>query len=89
MNKKYNDMTYVFHSTKENSELILSLIKDSNLQNCEVVSDDIIKSHILKKSIFAVAKSGTVSLEICNAKIPLIIITENEFINYLIVKESS
>ena len=86
MNKKYNDMTYVFHSTKENSELTLSLIKDSNLQNCEVVSDDIIKSHILKKSIFAVAKSGTVSLEICNAKIPLIIIYKMNFINYLIVK---
>ena len=86
MNKKYNDMTYVFHSTKENSELTLSLIKDSNLQNCEVVSDDIIKSHILKKSIFAVAKSGTVALEICNAKIPLVIIYKMSFVNFLIIR---
>ena len=86
MNEKYNDMTYVFHSTKENSQLTLSLIKDSNLTNCEVVSDNMIKSHILKKSIFAVAKSGTVALEICNAKIPLVIIYKMSFVNFLIIR---
>ena len=86
MNKKYNDMIFVFHSTKEYSELIQSFIKKSNLSNCEVVSDDKIKFHILNKSIFAVAKSGTVSLEICNAKIPSIILYKMGFINYLIVK---
>tara|TARA_B100000700_G_C15042908_1_gene856272 strand:- start:1176 stop:2309 length:1134 start_codon:yes stop_codon:yes gene_type:complete len=86
MNEKYNDMTYVFHSTKENAQLTLSLIKDSNLKNCEVVSDNMIKSHILKKSIFAVAKSGTVALEICNAKIPLVIIYKMSFVNFLIIR---
>ena len=86
MNKKYNDMIFIFHSTKEYSELIQSFIKKSNLSNCEVVSDDKIKFHILNKSIFAVAKSGTVSLEICNAKIPSIILYKMGFINYLIVK---
>ena len=40
----------------------------------------------LKKSIFAVAKSGTVSLEICHAKIPSIILYKISFINFLIVK---
>ena len=86
MNKKYNDMIFIFHSTKEYSELIQFFIKKSNLSNCEVVSDDKIKFHILNKSIFAVAKSGTVSLEICNAKIPSIILYKMGFINYLIVK---
>ena len=86
MNKKYADMTYVFHSTKEYSQLIQSLINETNLTNCEIVSDDKIKNHILQKSIFAVAKSGTVSLEICNAKIPSIIIYKMGFINFLIVK---
>ncbi|MDA7750522.1 lipid-A-disaccharide synthase, partial [Candidatus Pelagibacter sp.] len=41
---------------------------------------------ILSKSIFAVAKSGTVSLEICNAKVPSIIIYKINMINYLIMK---
>ena len=86
MNEKYNDITYVFHSTIEYSQLMQSLVKESNLSNCEIVSDDKIKSHILQTSNFAVAKSGTVSLEICNAKIPSIIIYKMGFINFLIVK---
>ncbi len=86
MNKKYNDITYVFHSTQEHSNMTQTIIKDSNLSNCEVVSDNKIKAHILKKSIFAVSKSGTVSLEICNAKIPSIIIYKMGLINFLIIK---
>ena len=77
MNKKYNDFTFVFHSTNEFSDLLQSYIKENNLVNCEVISDTQIKNHILKKSIFAVSKSGTVSLEICQAKIPSIILYKN------------
>ena len=76
----------IFHSTKEHSELIQYHIKNNKLSNCEVVSDDKIKSHLLRKSIFAVAKSGTVSLEICNAKIPSVIIYKINFINFFIIK---
>ena len=54
--------------------------------NVEVISDENIKSQILSNSIFAVAKSGTVSLEICNAKVPSIIIYKMNFINFMIVK---
>ena len=86
MNEKYNDMTYVFHSTKQYSEIIQTFINKSKLSNCEIVSDDKIKSHILQKSVFAVAKSGTVSLEISNAKIPSIILYKMGFINFMIVK---
>ena len=74
MNKKYNDFIFIFHSTKEYSDLIQSKIKKTNLKNCEIISDDKIKKHILQKSVFAVSKSGTDLLEICNAKIPSIII---------------
>ena len=86
MNEKYTDMTYVFHSTREYSDLIQSFINESSLSNCEIVSDDKIKNHILQKSVFAVAKSGTVSLEISNAKIPSIILYKMGFINFMIVK---
>ena len=86
MNVKHKDFTYVFHSTKTFSDLTQSIIKSKNLNNCEVISDDKIKSYILKKSVFAVAKSGTVSLEICNAKIPSIILYKMSIINYFIVK---
>ena len=86
MNKKYHDITYVFHSTKEYSQFIHSYIKESNVLNCEILSDEKIKSHVLQKSVFAVAKSGTVSLEICNAKIPSVILYKMGLINFLIVK---
>ena len=86
MNEKYADLTYVFHSTKTFSDLTQSFVKSKNFNNCEVISDDIIKSHILKKSIFAIAKSGTVSLEICNAKIPSIILYKMGIINFFIIK---
>ncbi len=86
MNDKYTDMTFIFHSTKEYSKLIQSFINQTNLNNCEIISDDKIKSYILQKSIFAIAKSGTVSLEICNAKIPSIILYKMGFINFLIIK---
>ena len=83
---KYTDFIYIFHSTKEHFNLIQSYIKKSGLNNCEVISDSKIKKYLLKKSIFAVSKSGTVSLEICKSKIPSIIIYKMEIINFLIVK---
>jgi lipid-A-disaccharide synthase len=86
MGEKYNDITYIFHSNRAHNELINSHIKNSNLSNCEVISDNKIKSHLLKKSIFAIVKSGTVSLEVCNLKIPSIIIYKMNFINFLIIK---
>ena len=76
MNKKYNDIFYVFHSTAEfNSSTQDKLIKE-DLKNSGSISDEKIKSVILKSSIFAVAKSGTISLEICNAKIPILLFTK-------------
>ena len=86
MNKKSDDYVFIFHATDENKELIVSFIKKDSLNNIQVISDENIKSQILSNSIFAVAKSGTVSLEICNAKIPSIIIYKINMINYLIMK---
>ena len=86
MNEKYSNFTFAFHSTNEYSGLIQSYLKNSDLKNCKVISDDKMKNYILQKSVFAVAKSGTVSLEICNAKIPSIILYKMGVINYLIVK---
>ena len=86
MNNKFNEYLFVFHATEENRYLIHEKINTSNFQNVEVVSDENIKKQILSKSIFAVSKSGTISLEICNAKVPSIIIYKMNFLNYFIVK---
>ena len=86
MNKKIDDYTFIFHATDENKELIVNFIKKDSLNNTQVISDENIKSQILSNSVFAVAKSGTVSLEICNANIPSIIIYKINMINYWIMK---
>ena len=86
MNQKFNKFNFVFHSTDQNKNLINNEIKKRNFNNVEVISDEKIKSQILSNSIFAVSKSGTISLEICNAKIPSIIIYKMNFLNFFIIK---
>ena len=86
MNEKYDDYLFVFHATEENKYIINDKLKNSNLNNTEVISDENIKSEILSISVFAVSKSGTVSLEICNANVPSIIIYKMNFLNFMIIK---
>tara|TARA_B100000963_G_scaffold318474_1_gene299629 strand:- start:5 stop:1138 length:1134 start_codon:yes stop_codon:yes gene_type:complete len=86
MNKKHEGYFFYFHATEENKNVILDKIKQSNIENIDVISEENIKSKILSSSVFAVSKSGTVSLQICNSKIPSIIIYKLSFINFMIFK---
>ncbi len=86
MNEKYKDLFFIFHCTAEYVQLIQNLLLKERFKNCGAIGDEKIKSHILKSSMFAVAKSGTISLEICNEKIPSIIIYKMGIINFFIVK---
>ena len=84
--EKYDDIHFIFHTTNEHREALKNQVSKEDIKNCDVISDEKIKSYILKKSTFAVAKSGTNSLEICNANVPSIIIYKINFINFFIVK---
>ncbi len=86
MNEKFDQYYFIFHATDQNKDLIKDELKKKNFVNVDVISDESIKFQILSKSTFAVSKSGTVSLEICNLKIPSIIIYKMNLINFLIVK---
>jgi lipid-A-disaccharide synthase len=86
MNKKNFKYSYVFHATDENKESINNEVKKADLDNIEIVSNENIKSQILSNSIFAVSKSGTVSLQISSLNIPSIIIYKLNFINFMIFK---
>ena len=86
MNEQSDDILFAFHSTSEYRQLINDLIVKAGFKNCEVFSDEKIKSHVLKQSMFALSKSGTISLEICNAKIPSVIIYKMNSINFFIVR---
>ena len=86
MNEKEKDFNFIFHSTDKFKNYLINLLNKENIPNFEVISDDKIKKEMLKKSIFAVVKSGTVSLEVCKLNIPSIIIYKMNYINYFIVK---
>ena len=86
MNNSYKDLFFVFHSTSEHIKFIQNLLHKEEFKNSAVINNEKIKSHILKSSIFAIAKSGTISLEICNARIPSVIIYKMGIVNFFIVK---
>ena len=74
MNNKDPSYFYVFHSTDENKKLIMNYFENADLKNIDVISDENIKIQILSNSIFAICKSGTASLQVCNENIPSIIV---------------
>ena len=86
MNNKEKDYFFVFHSTVKYKNYLVNLLNNQNISNAEICSDEKIKNEILKKSIFAVVKSGTVSLEVCKLNIPSIIIYKMNYINYYLAK---
>ena len=86
MNEKYEDLFFIFHSTVQNVKKIQSLLINEGFRNCGAIADEKIKSQVLKSSIFAVAKSGTISLEICNANVPSVIVYKMNLINFFIIK---
>ena len=86
MNKRNSNYNFIFHATEENKNNIIEYIKDKNLNNIDVISDENMKKEILSNSIFAVCKSGTISLQVCNANVPSIIIYKLNFINFMIFK---
>ena len=87
MEEKYTDIHFVFHTTNEHRQKLKEEVNKAGLEECDVISDEKIKSHVLKKSMFAVAKSGTISLEICNAKVPSVIIYKMNKINFFFIKK--
>ena len=86
MNENESNYSFVLHATEENKDYIVDFIKDENLGNVNVISNENIKKEVLLNSIFAVCKSGTVSLQVCNSNIPSIIIYKLNFINFMIFK---
>ena len=60
MNIKKNNYNYIFHSTDTYKDYLSNYLKNEKIPNVQIISDDKIKSAVLKKSIFAIVKSGTV-----------------------------
>ena len=86
MNKEKINYNFIFHATQGSKEYLSKILKKSNLVNVDLISNENIKTATIKKSIFAIVKSGTISLEVCKYGIPSIIIYKMNFINFFIAK---
>ena len=86
MNKEYEDIKFIFHSNEIHKKIVFDYLKNNDLLNTDVVSDESLKNEILSRSIFAVSKSGTVSLEICNHGVPSIILYKLSPLNFFLIK---
>ena len=86
MNKEKINYNYVFHTTENSKDYLSQIIKKNNLENIDIISNENIKIATIKKSIFAIVKSGTVSLEVCKYGIPSIIIYKMNYLNFFIAK---
>ena len=86
MNEEKNNYNYIFHATEGSKEYLSQIIKKNNLENVDLISNENIKIATIKKSIFAIVKSGTVSLEVCKYGVPSIIIYKMNFLNFFIAK---
>ena len=86
MNKDKIKYNFIFHTTQGSKEYLSQIIKKNDLDNIDIVSNENIKIATIKQSIFAIVKSGTVSLEVCKYGVPSIIIYKMNFLNFFIAK---
>ena len=86
MNEEKNNYNFIFHATEGSKEYLSQIIKKNNLENVDLISNENIKIATIKKSIFAIVKSGTVSLEVSKYGVPSIIIYKMNFLNFFIAK---
>ncbi len=86
MNEGKNNYNYIFHATESSKEYLSQIIKKNNIENIDIITNENIKIATIKKSIFAIVKSGTVSLEVCKYGVPSIIIYKMNFLNFFLAK---
>ncbi len=87
--KKINiDNNFVFHfpSISNKKKIINDFLVESEINNYVISSNEEEKNFYIKNSILAISKSGTITLDICKNKCPLIVIYKTSFINFLLIK---
>ena len=85
--KNYNNQfKYHFAVTKETEDMVQKYLR--KLKNIEFMInvDEKLKIKYFKNSLITLAKSGTISLDLCKLQVPFITIYKLSWINYFIIK---
>ena len=81
-----NTFNYHFAITKETEFLVRKYLKNINNVKYYININENLKEKYLKNSLITVAKSGTISLDLCKNQIPYITIYRLSWMNYFIIK---
>jgi len=85
--KKYNNQfKYHFVVTEGTSDIVRDYLVELKNINFIVNIDEKLKTEYLKNSLVTVAKSGTISLDLCKLQVPFITIYKLSWINYFIIR---
>ena len=87
--KKINlNNNFIFHipSSENNKNLIKKYLQEYRIDNFIITTNENDKNYYIQNSIFAISKSGTITLDICKNQCPLIIIYKTSWLNYLLIK---
>ena len=85
INAKFNN-NYIFHFPVSINSLKLIKSYLSNRSDFFLSDNEYKKNFYIKNSILSVAKSGTISLDICKNKCPLITVYKTSMLNYFLIK---
>ncbi len=85
INLNYN---LIFHipTIVNNKNLIINYLQKSEITNFIITTTERDKNFYIQNSILSVSKSGTITLDICKNKCPLIIVYKTSWLNYLLIK---
>ena len=85
--KKYNNQfKYHFAVTEGTSDIVREYLVDFKNITFFVNADEKLKTEYFKNSLVTVAKSGTISLDLCKLQVPFITIYKLSWINYFIIR---
>ena len=87
--KKINlNSNFIFHipTTENNKNIITNYLEKSGISNFIITTTESDKNFYIQNSILSVSKSGTIALDICKNKCPLIVVYKTSWLNYLLIK---
>ena len=86
VNSLGNEYTYHFATTNNTQHSVKKYLK--NLDRLQIImsSDEREKKNYFAKSLISIAKSGTISLDLCKSQIPFFTIYKLNWLNYFFIK---
>lgn len=87
--KKINfNHKFTFHipTIENNKNFITNYLQKYKISNFIITTTERDKNFYIKNSILSISKSGTITLDICKNKCPLIVVYKTSWLNYLLIK---